>query len=626
MGKLDKYVSGLTEPRAMVLLAMLSVLLYANTLGHEYAQDDAIAITENEFTTRGIQGIPDLWRYDSFRGFFKEEGKDRLVTGGRYRPLSLTFFALERSLFGPSPLVGHFFNVLTFCLLVLLLFAWLQHLLPASRFGIAALAGTVLFAAHPIHTEVVANIKGRDEILALLLAVLAGYFFTKKNRPWLAAICLFFALTAKEIAVTALIWVPLAALLLQGERVGRVARKAGIMATGLVGYMALRISVIGAPGLTSTSNELMNNPFLRWTGNSYVPFTTVEWLFGVLRIQWEYLRLLFFPLNLSHDYYPRALPIGSSLDPWAWLGALSLIALVIVALRFKRHPLPAWCAVGYLAGFAIVGNLLFPIGTLLGERFMFTPSLFACLAIAALVIRVAPTRATWILALITLLFCVKTIQRNTVWANDETLFLHDVQYQPNSAKLRNAAGGTLLENWPQKAHQPDAKKNLTRAIDHLTKAIDIHPRYKHAWAQLGNAHFYAQDYEKAVEAYLTALKIDPEYDLAAGNLAVCYREYGKRLGEREGRIDDAIRYLSSSVEINPSDAEAQRLLGVALGMSGQTTQARIQFEKVIELEPNNAHGWYNLGIALGQMGETEAAREAISKAKKLDPDQYGKPE
>lgn len=626
MGKLDIYVSGLTGTRAMGLLALLSVLLYANTLGHGYVQDDAIAITENEFTTRGIQGIPDIWRYDTFRGFFKEEGKDQLVTGGRYRPLSLTFFALERSLFGPSPLAGHIFNVLTYGVLVLLLFAWLRHLLPASRFGIAALAGAVLFAAHPIHTEVVANIKGRDEILALLLAVLAGYFFTKKRNGWIAGLCLFLALTAKEMAASAVLWIPLAAWFFTRDPRRNILLRSLPLLGGLVAYLSLRIAVLGFPGGADASGELMNNPFLKWTGTGYVPFTTGEWLASVLRIQWEYVRLLFFPLHLSHDYYPRALPVGSWTDPLAWLGAASLVLIITFAVRMRRGSALSWSAIGYLSGFAIVGNALFPIGTLLGERFMFTPSLFACIAIATLAMRFFPKRAPWIIAIITLLFCVKTIQRNTVWANDETLFLHDVQYQPESAKLRNAAAGTLLENWPEKADRPGAKENLTKAIAHLTKAIDIHPRYKHAWVQLGNAHFYAQNYEKAVQAYLEALQIDPGFELAAGNLAVCYREYGKRLGEREGRIDDAIRYLSSSVELKPTDAEAQRLLGVALGMSGQTAQARIQFEKVIELEPNNADGWYNLGVALGQMGELDSAREAINKAKKLDPKQYGVPE
>ncbi|MEL7021688.1 MAG: tetratricopeptide repeat protein, partial [Bacteroidota bacterium] len=101
---------------------LLAVLLYANTLTHDYTQDDAIVIYENEFTTQGLAGIPDILKYDTFRGFFKEEGKDQLVAGGRYRPLTLVMFAAEVELFGQSPLVGHLINILLYGLVGVLLY------------------------------------------------------------------------------------------------------------------------------------------------------------------------------------------------------------------------------------------------------------------------------------------------------------------------------------------------------------------------------------------------------------------------------------------------------------------------------------------------------------------------
>ncbi|MEZ4950405.1 MAG: hypothetical protein R2784_13615 [Saprospiraceae bacterium] len=64
------------------LIFLVSFLLYANTLSHGYTQDDAIVITDNEFTQKGIAGIPDILKYDTFRGFFKVEGKDKLVARG----------------------------------------------------------------------------------------------------------------------------------------------------------------------------------------------------------------------------------------------------------------------------------------------------------------------------------------------------------------------------------------------------------------------------------------------------------------------------------------------------------------------------------------------------------------
>ena len=97
------------------IVFLFSMALYANTLGHEYTQDDAIAIYKNEFTTSGISGIPDIFSKDSFHGFFGE--KKGLLSGGRYRPLTLAFFAILWESFGENPFIGHLFNDI-FCSIV----------------------------------------------------------------------------------------------------------------------------------------------------------------------------------------------------------------------------------------------------------------------------------------------------------------------------------------------------------------------------------------------------------------------------------------------------------------------------------------------------------------------------
>ena len=57
-----------------VLIFAFAFLLYANTLTHDYTQDDAIVIYDNMFTTEGFSGIPGILKYDTFYGFFKVEG------------------------------------------------------------------------------------------------------------------------------------------------------------------------------------------------------------------------------------------------------------------------------------------------------------------------------------------------------------------------------------------------------------------------------------------------------------------------------------------------------------------------------------------------------------------------
>ena len=144
--------------------------LYANTLSHGYVLDDRVVITGNTYTQAGFAGIGDLLTTDSFRGFLGRDVEE--LAGGRYRPLSLVTFAIEGALFGDSPAVAHLGNVLLFALCCVVLLGVLQELLGERSGPLSGLsvpfASALLFAVHPIHTEVVANIKGRDEILALL--------------------------------------------------------------------------------------------------------------------------------------------------------------------------------------------------------------------------------------------------------------------------------------------------------------------------------------------------------------------------------------------------------------------------------------------------------------------------
>ncbi len=194
-------LSFLTNKRLNCLLILLfSFVLYFNTIKHDYTQDDAIVITDNMYTKQGLAGIDEILKYDTFKGFFKKEGKDKLVAGGRYRPFTLIMFAIEWEFFKTSQknpdgsikkdgegntvyttsTIGHIFNILFYGLTGIVLYLLLLQLLLPGRseifaYGVAFIS-TFLFMAHPIHTEAVANIKGRDEIIALLGSLTAAYW------------------------------------------------------------------------------------------------------------------------------------------------------------------------------------------------------------------------------------------------------------------------------------------------------------------------------------------------------------------------------------------------------------------------------------------------------------------
>lgn len=188
-------------------------LLYANTLNHGYVLDDDVVYLKNRHVQAGINGIKDILTHSFTYGFTGNNDKYQ-----SYRPVTLIFYAIEKDFFGNNPHTGHFINVFLFALSCLLLYKLINKLFLShgsilnTQYSILIV---LLFAAHPIHTEAVANIKGRDDILNFIFIVSALLFVLKfadeelKKYLWLSALFFFLSLLCKEIAVTFLAIIPL---------------------------------------------------------------------------------------------------------------------------------------------------------------------------------------------------------------------------------------------------------------------------------------------------------------------------------------------------------------------------------------------------------------------------------
>ncbi|MGK0391620.1 MAG: hypothetical protein ACI94Y_004387, partial [Maribacter sp.] len=448
------------------VLFVVSFLIYAGTLGHEFTQDDAIVITENDFTKAG--DIGSLLKYDTFRGFFKVEGKANLVEGGRYRPLTPIMFALGWQI-NESPVLFHFMNVLWYSLTVVLLFIVLLKMLHSSSYEpyayFVAFVTALLFAIHPIHTEVVANVKGRDEIMTLFLSLSALYFslrsFDKKGNiaeMAIAGVLFFLALMAKEMAV---VFIPIVAISFYVFRKIDIAKSLMQMIPFVIAFaafMILRQVVLGDATSGGKSMELMNNPYLKLQGSQWIELNPDEKYGTIFNTLGRYIKLLIFPNQLTHDYYPYAIPITSLKDSSAMLSILAyagLIAVGIWGVLTRKHF--AYGIAFFLISLFLVSNLPLTIGVNMAERFMFMPSIGFCFVLAIGLYHLAKkmsgakeivgfgqfTGVLMILGLIFLAGATKTFTRSLDWKSNFTLFQADWQKSENSAKARNSIGGEL---------------------------------------------------------------------------------------------------------------------------------------------------------------------------------------
>ena len=627
------------------ILFILTLLIYANTLTNEYALDDAIVITENKFVKQGIDGIEDIFSTESFTGFF---GFDKqLVAGGRYRPLSIATFALEHEIFGQNPFISHLFNILLYALVVILIFQVLQKsrlVAPEAAFIIA-----LLYALHPIHTEAVTNIKGRDEILAFLFVLLAvkWLLYSQKNRLLVysaAAISMFLAMLSKEHAIAFAVLLPLGLYYLKSPKIQIVHVIFATLIPAVL-FVFIRYQVLGGMQIQESS-ALMNNPFVDMTTSEKYATILLTWLW--------YLRLLIVPHPLTYDYYPYHVPITGWDSIYPWITLVLVLALLFFAVKTlinKRfYGFWIWFFIGT---FILMSNLFFPIGTFMNERFMFMPSLAFSVALGYgihwLMKQKAYSRAGFaVLIIIGLVYSVKAIDRNRDWKNDFTLFTHDVQISKNSAKGNCVAGGQLYEKAVEKDNRSQKEILLKRARTHLQKALDIHPTYNDAHLLLGNARFASGDaLDSVMPHYYSILNRAPRHQSAwknalavlqngtpeerldwykklnkidAGRFEINYQMgniYGKHLND----LKNAEKYLKRAVQIKPGSIKALKDLAVVYGLTRRYKASVAQLQKVVKLKPEDASAWYNLGLSLNAMGKIEEAQKALDKAHELNPEQ-----
>ena len=226
----------------LLVLAGLALLLYANTIPHQYALDDAVVITRNSHTKSGLAGIPKLLFQDSIAGFLQERETFH-VPGGRYRPLSLITLAVEHQLFGLSPHLSHAINALLYAGTAVLIFAMFASLFANSAaapwWRCLPFLTALIFVVHPLHTDVVANIKGRDEILALAGGLGTVLLALQHRHVALVGLCFFAALLSKESAITFLAVVPLA-LLCRGDDKAVISRSMLPLVIAAVAFLILR--------------------------------------------------------------------------------------------------------------------------------------------------------------------------------------------------------------------------------------------------------------------------------------------------------------------------------------------------------------------------------------------------
>ena len=553
-------------------LCALALIAYANSFGLGLTTDARTIIASDvRIRSASVANLSQILSHD----FWWPMSADRL-----YRPVTLVSFLWNYAVLGNGE-NGAGYHVVNFLLHVLNVLLVYELALPLfRRRREPAFFAAALWAVHPIHTECVTNVAGRADLLAAM-AVLAGLLlYTRMNawtagRRWLAAAGLFAIAALGEFSKeNAAVLVGL--LLLwdlsfgigpwrEGLRRRIPAYSAATAALLLLWWMRLRIfSPLPWPELPYVANPLIGAGF--WAAR-----------LTALKVIGLDLWLLACPIGLSSDRSFNQIPLAGALDVAAW-AALLLVAgcLAVAVARRRRDPLIFWAA-GF-AGLTLLptSNLLFPIGTIMAERFLYLPCIAFVVALVALAARCCPPVAARIaLALLLAFWTGRTLLRNPAWDNNLTLAQADVETAPASFGLHERLAAALFE---QEAHD-----NLDRVIHQAETAWRI----------------------------LSVLPRQRQFQQTPANLGAYYRFKGDALGGAatpQGRAwyEKALAILQQAREV--ARAAEKNYDDVQLAHH-KPLGKRIAFRDV----------YFNLGAVYALLGRYPEALEAYRYGRLLDP-------
>lgn len=629
-----------------IFIFIFSFIQYSNTLRNEYALDDEMVMHHSVYMHQGISGIPEILSKDSYQGFFDKQNASSPLAGGRYRPLSTVTFAIEQDMFSstngeeymklrkeydqaksdrasPEKLetlaneikvlddemqkstltlagVRHFVQVLLFALSMLVFFSFLNNHIFKDEV-VPSLICIALFIAHPLHCEVVANVKSRDEILSLLFICLSldlAFQWNEKKTTVLfgASVGSFLlALLSKEYAVALPVLLITGLYLLKNVSFSKTFNSLTwvFIILGVV-FVVLRNAIIHQKKIVF-HDEVLNNPYL------YA--SALESFCSRIALMLEYLRLIFFPLNLSADYSYQHLPYSNLSDFRFLISALIYLTLsgLTIYLFLKRSKY-AFFLIFIFVFLFMINNLLVPIGATLGERLLYHSSAGVCILITFGIWNLSKKyfdsgkviAALVIAGVIIVPLTIRTFVRNPDWKNDYTLFLHDVKIVPESALVNGNVGSNIFNkafkefNALEKPGKEDSvlfKKQIREAIGYLQTSIRIHPLYINSTYNLGLAWFNLGQVDTAAKYWMKAATL---YTGPNPALQIHARSF-YNLGLIEGKKKDfskAVYYLDIASRLDPDDPAIWDDLGGACFMNGKFYAAAQAFQNSLNINPN----------------------------------------
>lgn len=592
----------------ILVISLLGAVLYLHTFSYGYSGDDGIYAYFNRVTQKGLSEWTELFKYGSMNFISINP-----VNTSIYRPFTLLTFAIEHQVFGEfNASNGHIFNVILYFGLLVVLGNLLVVLSQKKALPLYfPLLVLLVYAVHPIHTEVVASVKSRDTLLASLFAFSAILIWVKNEnalslpKQLLVGGMFFISLISKEETITLMALVFLIAYFFQKRNFWESIKCVFPYLIPVIIYMICRAVVLDKAATMYDSK--INSVLYGLSGG--------ERLATNLYIYLQYLKLLVFPHPLSWDYSFSQIDVQTFSSPLVWLSLLIFAGLIFLAVKgFKSRLLISFGILFYLATFSIFANLAdsLVIGSNLGERFLFIPSLsFSFLLVYGLYLLMqrysiakAPLVSILILAPFLVAFSWKTVDRAKVWEDALALSSSGVETAPNSWRTHVMYAEELrLAASKLKTTSPDSAKDYyAKSVVHFDQAYEIlgeNAPVSQYLAALAESLLGVGDTTRALVVLEESIEKQPDSHFSKFKLAAISFEQGDYEKAK-------ILYLESLQAKKPDLYATYKNLGLTYIRLNEKVNAVAVFEKAIEVQEDPEIN-RNLAYLYTELGDLEKA-------------------
>jgi Flp pilus assembly protein TadD len=561
-----------TVSRKKTLFALLligaALLPYAPMVTYSgFVMDDAVAVQRNpnvvsesvsfsEFMKR------DFWGLELFAGTWTHKS---------FRPVTTLTYRLGFLLHGTESSGFHIATYLMHAICSGLVFFFASQVVGLSF--LSAAASAALFAAHPVHTENVLYLVGRADVLSSIFfmpAIMLAESNLNTNNLINVGIFTLLSGLSKETGFTA----PLIAACITLVREKRLfsAKFSLLFFLALCLFYWRHRYTNG----TEVNMSVQDNPFSYETDFRHRVLS-----FGMVHA--KYLELLLLPMHLCYDYSLTAMPVLRSVFDVRFLSvcaaylAMSVLVKTIVSLYLSKHLLGTQLMIGFILSvipWLPASNILFPVGTVVGERLLYTPSIGFVVMLGALMdffIR-SKKRLIQISFLLLALYMTRTAVRVTDWADGDTLFLRDGHRQQASSKTQFNLGITHMSN-----------KNYDKAVAALIRCAAADPMSALPYWRIGQIEILRGNFTTA-EAWLMEASTKFSATLMIKDEEI-FHDIAVAVFQNK-KIDRAHFYLSLALEINPRFPKGLNNYGCLLASKDPKKSTEF-IKKAVEMKPDH---------------------------------------